>query len=227
MASQSLLTRYNTVRKRSFTRHLDLFLTALYLRRDDGTLDLTSPEEYLSFQPTIEEKAAYLRSHQARSLNERFAPGQTVQSLDDAIRQWRAANPSLEAELRVIHDQHHCLSAEEFKQLIGNQTGELACEYCELTESDIRQLINLGLVRTKRLSTRGSTFEFDCRDPEQGYTKNNVALCCYWCNNAKTDEFSTEEFKPAALALAAIWRQRLILSKSATAPYSKPLHATH
>jgi 5-methylcytosine-specific restriction endonuclease McrA len=214
MASQSLLTRHSTVRKRSFARHLDLFLTALYLRRTDGTLHLTNPDEYLNFQPTVEEKAAYLRSYQARSLSEPFAPGRTVQSLDDAIRQWRAANPTLEAALRVIHDQHYCLSAEEFKHLVNNQAGELACEYCELTESDFRQLIERDLVRTKRLSTRGSTFEFDCRDPEQGYTKDNVALCCYWCNNAKTDEYSTEEFKPVALALAAIWRHRLLTSST-------------
>jgi hypothetical protein len=126
------------------------------------------------------------------------------------MRQWRKVNPALEAELRALHNKHHCLSAEEFKQLVDPQAGELACEYCELTESHFRQLIERGLIRTKRLSTRGNTFEFDCRDPEQGYTKNNVALCCYWCNNAKTDEFSPQEFKPVALALAALWRQRLL-----------------
>jgi hypothetical protein len=208
-----LLTRYSAVRKRSFARHLDLFLTASYLRSTNGSLEHISQDEYRCFQPAAEERAAYLRSHQARCLSEPFAHGQTVKSLDIAIRQWRKVNPALEAELRVIHNQHHCLSAEDFKQLVSNQAGELACEYCELTESDFRQLIGRGLVRTKRLRTRGSTFEFDCRDPEQGYTKNNVALCCYWCNNAKTDEYSTEEFKPVALSLAAVWRQRLILSK--------------
>ena len=109
----------------------------------------------------------------------------------------------------MIHDQHYCLSAEDFKQLVSNQAGELACEYCELTETEFQRLIDRGLVRTKRLSTRGSTFEFDCREPEHGYTKDNVALCCYWCNNAKTDEFTPTEFKPMATAMAAIWRQRL------------------
>jgi hypothetical protein len=197
------------VLRRSFARHLDLFLTARYLQGADGTLNHISSNDYHTFQPTVEERAAYLRSYQAPSLSEPFAHGQTVQDLDTAIRQWRAANPLLEAELRVIHDQHHCLAWVDFKQLVSTKTGELACEYCELTESDFRQLIEHGLVRTKRLSTRGSTFEFDCRDPEQGYIEGNVALCCYWCNNAKTDEFTPEEFKPMALALAAAWRQRL------------------
>jgi len=209
MSSQPLSTRYSTVRKRSFARHLDLFLTAIYLRSEQGSLEGANSSTYQSFKPTAEEKAAYLRSHQARSLSEPFAHGQTVQSLDTAIRQWQKTNPTLEAELQEIHDQYHCLTLEEFKQLVSSQAGEPSCEYCELTESDFRRLIDLGLVRTKRLSTRGSTIEFDCRDPEQGYIAGNVALCCYWCNNAKTDEFTPEEFKPVALALAAAWRQRL------------------
>ncbi|GAB3840349.1 hypothetical protein [Hymenobacter jeollabukensis] len=209
MPTHPLYTRFSAIRKRSFARHLDLFLTTIYLRSVDGRLQHIRQDEYRCFHPAAEERAAYLRSHQARSLGEPFAHGQTVQCLEIAIRQWRAENPALEAELQSIHNQHHCLSAEEFSQLVSSQTGELACEYCELTESDFRELIERGLVRTKRLSTRGSTFEFDCRDPEQGYTGNNVALCCYWCNNAKTDEYSVKEFKPVALALAAVWRQRL------------------
>ena len=210
MPDQSLSTRYSAVRKRSFARHLDLFLTVSYLRSAEGSLEHISPDDYRLFQPTAEERTAYLRSYQARSLSEVIAHRQTVLSLDTAIRQWRVAKPDLEAELRVIHDQHHCLSAEEFKQLVDPQAGELACEYCELTERDFHQLTECGLIRTKRLSTRGNTLEFDCRDPEQGYTRDNVALCCYWCNNAKTDEFTSDEFKPVALALAAVWRQRLL-----------------
>jgi hypothetical protein len=42
-----------------------------------------------------------------------------------------------------------------------------------------------------------------------GYTTGNLALCCYWCNNAKSDEFSAEEFQPVAEALGQVWRQRL------------------
>lgn len=210
MPAQPLSIRYSAVRKRSFARHLDLFLTASYLRSPEGSLEHISQDDYRRFQPTAEERAAYLHSYQARSLSELVAHGQTILSLDTVIRQWRKVNPALEAELRALHDEHHCLTAEEFKQLVNPQAGELACEYCELTESHFRQLIERGLIRTKRLSTRGNTFEFDCRDPEQGYTKNNVVLCCYWCNNAKTDEFSPGEFKPIALALAAVWRQRLL-----------------
>ncbi|SET98100.1 hypothetical protein [Hymenobacter actinosclerus] len=209
MATESLPPRYKALRRRSFERHLDLYLTAIYLLDGDSQLGGANLATYKKFESTAELRAAYLRAEQAPNLREPFAHSRTVQDLDKAIRQWRVTNPVLEAELRTIHDQHHCLSLTDFQQLISTQAGELACEYCELKESEFRRLIALGIVRTKRLRTRGRSFEFDCRDPQHGYEAGNVALCCYWCNNAKTDEFDVEEFKPIALALAAAWRQRL------------------
>jgi hypothetical protein len=64
--------------------------------------------------------------------------------------------------------------------------------------------LNLFLMR---LRTRGTSLELDCRLPKLGYTEGNVVLCCYWCNNAKADEFSAEEFQPIADALALVWCQ--------------------
>ena len=215
--TQSLATRYNALLKRSFARHLDLFLTVVYLRRGDGSLANISSEEYGRFQPTADERDSYLLSQQARKFSEPFTHNRTVQDLDTAIKHWRAANKVLEDQLRPVHNQQHCLNLDDFHDLVSRATGELACEYCALTESEFRQLFDHRLIRTKRLSTRGSTFEFDCREPEHGYTKDNVALCCYWCNNAKTDEFTPAEFKPMATAMAAIWRQRLA-SKAVVEP---------
>ncbi|WP_188117205.1 hypothetical protein [Campylobacter concisus] len=34
-------------------------------------------------------------------------------------------------------------------------------------------------------------------------------MACYWCNNAKTDEFSPEEFKPIAEGIREVWNKRL------------------
>ena len=34
-------------------------------------------------------------------------------------------------------------------------------------------------------------------------------MACYWCNNAKTDEFSPEEFKPIAEGIRKAWNERL------------------
>ena len=66
-----------------------------------------------------------------------------------------------------------------------------------------------GQVHTKRLRTCGTAFELDCCDSELGYQIGDVVLSCYWCNNAKSDEFSAEEFQPIADGLALVWRRRL------------------
>jgi hypothetical protein len=34
-------------------------------------------------------------------------------------------------------------------------------------------------------------------------------MACYWCNNAKTDEFTAEEFKPIGEAIGAALMARI------------------
>jgi len=34
-------------------------------------------------------------------------------------------------------------------------------------------------------------------------------MSCYWCNNAKTDEFTAEEFAVIGKAIAMVWHDRL------------------
>lgn len=33
-------------------------------------------------------------------------------------------------------------------------------------------------------------------------------MACYWCNNAKTDEFSAEEFAPVGKEIGEIFKNR-------------------
>jgi 5-methylcytosine-specific restriction endonuclease McrA len=46
-------------------------------------------------------------------------------------------------------------------------------------------------------------------DSNLEYTKDNCAMACYWCNNAKTDEFTKEEFQPIADQIKLVWETRL------------------
>lgn len=86
------------------------------------------------------------------------------------------------------------------------------CHYCGINEQQINALIEKGVLTTKRLSTRGRTLEFDRKNPNLAYSNlDNVVLCCYWCNNAKTDTFSHEEFLMVGTKIAEIWKQRLKL----------------
>jgi hypothetical protein len=38
-------------------------------------------------------------------------------------------------------------------------------------------------------------------------------MCCYWCNNAKTDEFTPTEFKFIGQMIGNIWNTRLRASR--------------
>lgn len=70
------------------------------------------------------------------------------------------------------------------------------CYYCGITEENIKRLIDNKLIETKRLKTRGRRLELERIKPNESYDNtDNLVLCCYWCNNAKTDEFTEEEFK--------------------------------
>lgn len=82
-----------------------------------------------------------------------------------------------------------------------------ACYYCGITLKEINQLAELQLLQKKNL--RGWTLEIDRLDPNLEYTPDNCEMCCYWCNNAKTDEFTATEFKPIGEQIAIALRKRL------------------
>ena len=83
------------------------------------------------------------------------------------------------------------------------------CCYCGITEPEIEELITEGELTTKRLATRGWHLEIERKAPNEKYDNfSNLALACYWCNNAKTDTFTEEEFKQVGNIFAKIWQTR-------------------
>ena len=208
MNQPSIQIRYNSVFKRSFERHMDLFLTTQYLQF--GHFAEASTDAYRAFDPTSAHWSNYLRSHQAKSLGAVIGGIHTVGELDVAIKGWWERNKGALDPYRAVHtEREFCISLAGFQEIFITPSNELACAYCYITEAEFKQLVDRGQVQTKRLRTRGTTFELDCRVPELGYKAGNVVVCCYWCNNAKSDEFSPEEFQPVADALARVWQERL------------------
>ena len=84
MNQPSIQTRHRSVFKRSFERHMDLFLTTQYLQW--GHLAEVSSEAYDAFAPTSEQWTTYLRSHQARSSSAVIGETYTIGDLDAAIK---------------------------------------------------------------------------------------------------------------------------------------------
>lgn len=100
----------------------------------------------------------------------------------------------------------------DFKKWFDTQ--ERTCHYCKITEDEIKLMIDWDEIQTKRLKTRGRKLEIERRSPNLDYDAlDNLVFCCYWCNNAKTDEFSEEEFKPIGLILQRIWQSRIAKAK--------------
>lgn len=86
---------------------------------------------------------------------------------------------------------------------------ERRCDYCGITEKEISFLIENRQLETKRLATRGRSLELDRKDPKLMYDDlNNIVFACYWCNNAKTDTFTYQEFKEVGNVFSKIWKER-------------------
>lgn len=94
---------------------------------------------------------------------------------------------------------------EEFNKMLDKTT----CSYCGISLAQIEELGKNGKLNNKRSDTRGYTLEIDRKLPNLEYSKENCCMACYWCNNAKTDEFSPKEFKPIARGINEIWNKRL------------------
>jgi 5-methylcytosine-specific restriction endonuclease McrA len=100
------------------------------------------------------------------------------------------------------------LSFSEFFEWYEKQ--EKKCCYCGITEPELAELIDSERLTSKRLPTRGRHLEFERKDPKVSYDKvDNLALSCYWCNNAKTDTFTADEFKKVGNVFRQIWQARL------------------
>ena len=91
-----------------------------------------------------------------------------------------------------------------FKSMI---TETKNCAYCGISAEQISLLREKGKIHTK--SGRGFSLEIDRKNPNEEYTKDNCCMVCYWCNNAKTDEFTFEEFEPIAKGINEVWNRRL------------------
>ncbi|OFX39012.1 MAG: hypothetical protein A2X08_17820 [Bacteroidetes bacterium GWA2_32_17] len=82
------------------------------------------------------------------------------------------------------------------------------CEYCGITEIEIKFLLDNNLLETKR--ARGRKLELDRKEPNASYDNlENIVFACYWCNNAKTDTFTHKEFLDVGKVFKNIWQNRL------------------
>ena len=112
-------------------------------------------------------------------------------------------------ELKVLRD---CYIKEFFPTKFDFSEFEKVCSsdhcaYCKITMSDIDTLAS-GLQLFKK-NERGWKLEMDRKNSNFEYLPDNVMMACYWCNNAKTDEFTDVEFMAVGEAIGQVWKSRL------------------
>lgn len=100
-------------------------------------------------------------------------------------------------------------TVDEFLEWFKNSNFEKGCHYCGTTNEKSFELYQLQRTGKRHDATRGGKrskrLELDRKDPSQPYDNlKNVVWCCYWCNNAKSNFFSQEEFEPIAKAIGEV-----------------------
>jgi hypothetical protein len=72
------------------------------------------------------------------------------------------------------------------------------CYYCGVNEKILIELYNDKKYTCKTKRNRGAWFELDRRDSSienNVYSKENMVLCCYFCNNHKSDVISSYDMR--------------------------------
>jgi hypothetical protein len=84
------------------------------------------------------------------------------------------------------------------------------CEYCGLTPEESLVLFK-KYPHATRGGRRGKRLELDRKNPrlEYGSDLSNIVLACYWCNNAKTNYFTYDEFLLIGKSISAVHKKRL------------------
>jgi 5-methylcytosine-specific restriction endonuclease McrA len=109
-----------------------------------------------------------------------------------------------------IRDLWHkkCPQIEFFDFKEWYESKERKCFYCNITEPEIEKLWEKYPDLTKR--KRGKKLEIERLEPNLPYSiTSNLVFSCYWCNNAKTDTFTKNEFSEIGKVIEQIWKKRL------------------
>lgn len=78
------------------------------------------------------------------------------------------------------------------------------CFYCGLQEHEMQEIVLTGILKSNRFPqngiigrgrSRGVWLEVDRLKPKENYSRENCVLCCYFCNNDKSDVFDGNEYK--------------------------------
>lgn len=204
MTSNGIQQKYEKKCGESFQTKLNVYLFYKCIKSDIQTANI---DDFMSFKITDEIVDKYAAVYFQEEYDYKIDGGISVNDVWKEMEGWKRRN---EADLAIMEEAYRkafssILPFNFFQELVGRKE----CEYCRITLAGINALLTQRKIFKK--SNRGFKIEIDRKSPNKEYMKDNVVACCYWCNNAKTDEFSYKEFKDVVgPAMAQVWKARTV-----------------
>lgn len=196
-------TYYQAKANDSFKTKLELYFFDKVIYNKQGHLNL---EEFTAFQISNELVNYYSTVYWQMEKDFILEPcGLTCQNVYENIAQLHRINYKNITEFRkdyVFNQFPKIFKQSDFDELVK----EKHCKYCNITMDEINDLADKRQIRKKNL--RGWKLEIDRLNSNLEYKPDNCVMACYWCNNAKTDEFTAEEFMEVGNAIRKIWDKR-------------------
>ena len=208
---KELVSKHQSKAADSFTTKFNLYLFDCWLKNpnifDLSLLDEAKFDEFILTDKLIEYYTTYYWQELVEEtlINNRSIKD-TWYALDEFKKKYEDVINNLKRH--YIDGFKRVFPFEAFRKLLIVPKEEYKCHYCNITIDKIIELAEKKQLFKKQL-TRGFVIEIDRIRPNEEYKEDNCVLCCYWCNNAKTDEFTGEEFEQIGKEIEKVWRNRL------------------
>jgi len=201
------INRYYIQKARSsFKARFDLLL--YYRITNSKTADITTDDlEKFEIKDNLQVLREYVQVYWQQE-TDNCIRGKKIDDIYNKMKNWRVDHKTNLDDLQkhyIMNMYERIFPSEDFIHMI--EDGK-ECHYCHTSIDQINRLIEKGKIYKKHI-TRGWSLEIDRMKPNYEYTKGNCVICCYWCNNAKTDEFSYDEFVEIGKEIEKVWHGRL------------------
>ncbi len=207
MEVKKINQKYAALAERSFKTRIESYL--LHKIREKESLGNVTIDEFLAYEITPDRIKEYEQDWQKDKCDE---IGSTkVSDVDKLITDWKKEKKdTLIKDLLKDYKSYfkkHILTQGEFNLFYVEDDTQRKCAYCEISDQEISDMRERGTIKTKR--GRGYSMEIDRINSNEEYKRENLLLACYWCNNAKTDEYTEDEFRDIiGKAIKKVWELR-------------------
>jgi 5-methylcytosine-specific restriction endonuclease McrA len=198
-------SRYQSIINRSFERDYEAYLFDCLMQAKVKAVEL---EKFLQFAFTKSSEIEDWKETIAQNMDEEYTSHDFLRYKNKVLEAFNENNEGLKKEFKKVYRQRfgERLQEAQFAEFFRSADH---CYYCKITLTQLKDLSERKLIKTKRKYIKGKSLEIDKKDPNGFYEIDNMVLCCYWCNNAKTDEYTAEEFLEVSRGVKSVWDQRL------------------